>query len=110
MGRNQDPTKGFGFIAPCGVIVPKERVFMGIPNVLTLEFNKDTRQRSTLEHMIWGVPENFFYLSNMFPLKPRDLIMEVTPSGVNKINEGDFINITLWRLTSYEFYIGSPGI
>ena len=110
MGRPWDAAKGFDFSAPCGPIVPKEEVVLGLSDVLTLELNRDTRQRSTLEHMIWGVPETLSYLSNLFRLKPGDLIMMGTPAGVDKLEEGDFVNITCGSLPPCQFYIGSPEI
>ena len=39
--------------------------------------------------MIWKVPEMISYLSGLFTLRPGDLILSGTPSGVGAVNRGD---------------------
>ena len=42
-----------------------------------------------LNQMIWKVPEMISYLSGLFELKPGDLILSGTPSGVGAVKRGD---------------------
>ena len=56
---------------------------------MELTVNGETRQSVRLEHMIWKVPEIIRELSKSFQLKPGDLIMTGTPSGVGPVVPGD---------------------
>jgi fumarylpyruvate hydrolase len=42
--------------------------------------------------MIWKVPEMISYLSGLFELKPGDLILSGTPSGVGPVSKGDALH------------------
>ena len=42
--------------------------------------------------MIWKVPEMIGYLSGLFELKPGDLILTGTPSGVGPVRRGDALH------------------
>ena len=48
---------------------------------LTLEVNSKPRQDSTIDKMIWNVPETIAYISQYFELQPGDIIMTGTPEG-----------------------------
>jgi fumarylpyruvate hydrolase len=49
---------------------------------ITLDVNGARRQEGDLNQMIWKVSEMIAVLSEYFMLRPRDLIMTGTPSGV----------------------------
>ena len=56
---------------------------------LTLNVNGKPRQDSTIDKMIWNVPETIAYISRYFELLPGDIIMTGTPEGVAAIVKGD---------------------
>ena len=56
---------------------------------LTLDVNGERRQDSTIDKMIWNVPETISYISRYFELLPGDLIMTGTPEGVAAVVKGD---------------------
>ena len=51
--------------------------------------NGQRKQTGDLNQMIWKVPEMISYLSGLFTLRPGDLILSGTPSGVGAVNRGD---------------------
>jgi len=98
--------KGFDFSAPCGPLVPKEDVSL-MPNTkILLSVNGELRQNSTLDRMIWTIPEIISILSMYFKLKPGDLIFTGTPAGVSDIEKGDHVNIQCGDLPACEFVVG----
>ena len=54
-----------------------------------MKINGETRQEGDLNQMIWKVPEMITYLSRLFTLRPGDIIMSGTPSGVGPVVRGD---------------------
>ena len=48
------------------------------------------------------------YLSTYFRLKPGDLIMTGTPSGVDDLHIGDYVEIACGNLPKCTFTIGDP--
>lgn len=105
--RPWDAAKGFDFSAPCGPIVPKDQVEqLGGSTELKLELNGSVKQQTTLNRMIWSVPETVSYLSRFFRLKPGDLIFTGTPSGVGEVTVGDLIKVMCGDLPPCQFYIG----
>ena len=57
-----------------------------------LKVNEETRQTGDLDQMIWKVPEMISYLSGLFELKPGDVIVSGTPSGVGAVKKGDVLH------------------
>ena len=51
--------------------------------------NGETKQDSTLDLMVWKVPEIIAHLSGFYHLGPGDLIMTGTPEGVGPVRPGD---------------------
>ena len=49
------------------------------------------RQEGNLNQLIWKVPEIISYVSGYFTLKPGDLIMTGTPSGVAAVERGSVL-------------------
>ena len=58
---------------------------------ITLDVNGARRQEGDLNQMIWKVPEMIAVLSEYFTLRPGDLIMTGTPSGVGAVQRGDVL-------------------
>ncbi|MEQ9640636.1 MAG: fumarylacetoacetate hydrolase family protein [Alphaproteobacteria bacterium] len=88
-GRPWDIGKGFDRGAPIGTIQPVSAIGHPENNRIWLEVNGEIRQDSTVDHMIWNVPETISYLSGLFELAPGDLIYSGTPEGVGAVQAGD---------------------
>jgi fumarylpyruvate hydrolase len=89
LGRPWDVAKSFEHSAPCGPVVPVSRIGHPSEGAITLDVNGVRRQEGDLNQMIWKVPEMIAILSEYFTLKPGDLIMTGTPSGVGAVQRGD---------------------
>ena len=90
LGRPWEIGKAFDYAAPCSGL--KRVADMGHPAAkarLTLTVNGDVRQDSTIDKMIWNVPETIAYISRYFELLPGDIIMTGTPEGVAAVVKGD---------------------
>lgn len=89
LGRPWEIGKAFERSAPCGPLVPADRVGPLTQGAVTLEVNGELRQKGDVNQMIWKIPEMISYLSDYFTLAPGDLIMSGTPAGVGAVNKGD---------------------
>lgn len=90
LGRPWEIGKAFDCAAPCSGL--KRVADMGHPAAkarLTLSVNGQSRQDSTIDKMIWNVPETIAYISRYFELLPGDIIMTGTPEGVAAVEKGD---------------------
>jgi len=87
-GRPWELGKAFDASAPIG---PLHAVADGghpATGAIWLDVDGVTRQRSTLDQLIWSVPEVIANLSTFFELRPGDLIYTGTPEGVGKVQRG----------------------
>jgi len=89
LGRPWDVAKSFEHSAPCGALVPASRIGHPGEGAITLDVNGVRRQAGDLNQLIWKVPEIVAILSDYFTLRPGDLIMTGTPSGVGAVQRGD---------------------
>lgn len=89
LGRPWEIGKAFEHSAPCGPVVPADRIGHPDSGAIWLKINGETRQEGDLNQMIWKVPEMITYLSRLFTLRPGDIIMSGTPSGVGPVVRGD---------------------
>lgn len=89
MGRPWEIGKSFEASAPCGPLVPAERIGHPAEGAIWLKVNGETRQQGDLNQLIWKVPEMIAYLSELFELAAGDIIMTGTPAGVNAVKRGD---------------------
>lgn len=96
-GRPWDSAKGFDRSAPIGHIhratnsVNQKMIDKTGAITIWLKVNNEKRQDSTIQHMIWNIPEIISQLSNEFELGPGDLIFTGTPAGVGPIVKGDVV-------------------
>ena len=104
--RPWDAAKGFDFSCPLSPIVPKEDVDLQQSTQLSLKVNGEIRQQTTIESMIYSVPEVICHLSRLFWLRKGDLIMTGTPAGVRDVVVGDHISISCGDLLPCDFVIG----
>ncbi len=88
-GLPWDTGKGFDQSAPIGELVPAAEVGELAPRRLSLEVNGQLRQQSTLEQLIWDVPEILYELSKLYALRAGDLVFMGTPAGVSALRPGD---------------------
>lgn len=88
-GLPWDTGKGFDQSAPIGELVPAAEVGELAPRRLSLEVNGQLRQQSTLEQLIWEVPEILHELSKLYALRAGDLVFMGTPAGVSALRPGD---------------------
>ena len=89
LGRPWEIGKAFEHSAPCGPIVPAEKVGQLTRGAVILEVNGEIRQKGDVNQMIWKIPEMISYLSDYFTLAPGDIIMSGTPAGVGAVKRGD---------------------
>jgi fumarylpyruvate hydrolase len=90
-GKPWDMAKGFDHGAPIGELVPVARCGHPDRGVLELRVNGEVRQSTTLDKMIWSVPETIAHLSRLIRLAPGDLIFTGTPEGVAACVRGDVL-------------------
>lgn len=95
-GRPWDLAKGFDHAAPCGAIEPGP---LPPDGAIRLSVNGDIRQDGHLSDMIWNVPQLISILSRFIALKPGDLLMTGTPSGVGPLKRGDKIDASIENLS-----------
>jgi len=92
LGRPWDVAKSFEHSAPCGPVVPASRIGHPSEGAITLDVNGTRRQQGDLNQMIWKAPEMIAILSQYFVLRPGDLLMTGTPSGVGAVQRGDIMH------------------
>ncbi|UHQ19798.1 fumarylacetoacetate hydrolase family protein [Lysobacter sp. KIS68-7] len=88
-GLPWDIGKAFDHSAPIGEIAPAALVGELAPRTLSLMVNGTQRQHSTLDQLIWDVPDILAELSKLFELKAGDLVFMGTPAGVSALQVGD---------------------
>ncbi|MBN9062646.1 MAG: 5-carboxymethyl-2-hydroxymuconate isomerase [Rhizobiales bacterium 65-9] len=89
MSRPWEIAKAFEHSAPMGDIVRAADIGHPDKGAIWLKVNGETKQQGDLNQLIWKTPEIISYLSGLFELRPGDLIMSGTPSGVGAIRRGD---------------------
>ncbi|MDR6991614.1 fumarylacetoacetate hydrolase family protein [Luteimonas sp. 3794] len=88
-GLPWDIAKGFDASAPVGELVPAADVGALASRTLSLDVNGERRQVSTLDQLIWDVPEILHEMSKLFALRAGDLVFMGTPAGVAALQPGD---------------------
>jgi fumarylpyruvate hydrolase len=88
--------KYFDESAPIGPISPSSSSSLSSlehidDKIMSLTVNGEIKQSVQLNEMIWNVPEIITELLKSYDLKPGDLIMTGTPSGVGPVTVGDRI-------------------
>ena len=89
MGRPWEIGKAFDASAPVGPIHRASDIGHPQQAGLWLTVNGETKQRSTVAHLIWSVAETVACLSQFFRLEPGDVIFTGTPEGVGAVKAGD---------------------
>ncbi len=88
-GRPWEVGKAFEQSAPCSELIPVSAIGHPEQGTIWLKVNGEVRQEGDLNQMLWKTAEQISILSRFFELKPGDLIMTGTPSGVGAVKRGD---------------------
>ena len=104
-GRPWEVGKAFEHSAPCTALVPAAAIGHPDGGAIWLEVNGARRQEGDLNQMIWKVPEMIAYLSELFELRPGDLIMSGTPAGVGPVVRGDRLHGHIDRVGELEVLV-----
>jgi len=107
-GRPWDVSKGFDCSGPCGALTAARDVGDLRPVGMKLTVNGEVRQASTLDHMIWSVPDMLSRLSELYELRPGDLLFTGTPAGVGALEVGDVVEAEVEGLEACRFVVGAP--
>jgi 2-keto-4-pentenoate hydratase/2-oxohepta-3-ene-1,7-dioic acid hydratase in catechol pathway len=108
-GLPWDTGKAFDHSAPISSIAPAAQIGDLAPRTLSLTVNGTQRQRSTLDQMIWDVPDVLEALSRLFALKAGDLVFMGTPAGVAALQPGDRFEARLDDVLRLEGVIAPPA-
>jgi fumarylpyruvate hydrolase len=104
-GLPWDTGKGFDHSAPVSELVPVADAGDLASRRLWLRVGGDERQASTLDQMVFAVPEVLHELSKLFALKAGDLVFMGTPAGVAALQRGDRFEAGLDDLVSVAGHI-----
>lgn len=107
-GLPWDTGKSFDEAAPISTLIPASEIGDLAPRTLSLKVNGETRQQSTLDMLIWDVPEILHELSKLYALKAGDLVFMGTPAGVAALQPGDVCEGALDDLLRLECRIAPP--
>jgi fumarylpyruvate hydrolase len=105
-GLPWDMAKGFDASAQVGTLTPASEFGPPAAQAIWLKVNGEPRQHSTLDQMIWPVPEIIAALSGLVTLQPGDLLFTGTPEGVSALVPGDVVTAGIDGLEPLEFRIG----
>ncbi len=87
-GRPWDKGKGFDFSAPITAIQPTSAVGHLDAGRIWFKVNGEVKPNADPRVLIWPVPDSIAYLSQLYTLKPGDLICTGTPVGVGSVQRG----------------------
>jgi fumarylpyruvate hydrolase len=99
--------KSFDASAPCGNLMPVGQSKHLHAGAISLSVNGEQKQSGDIEQMIWNVGEIIVQLSKQVRLRPGDLIMTGTPSGVGPLQIGDHIDARIDGLPALSVTITS---
>jgi 2-keto-4-pentenoate hydratase/2-oxohepta-3-ene-1,7-dioic acid hydratase in catechol pathway len=107
-GLPWDIGKAFDASAPISALLPAAKVGALAPRTLSLRVNGELRQQSTLDQLIWDVPDILHELSKLYALRAGDLIFMGTPAGVAALQPGDVCEGALDDLIRLDCRIAPP--
>jgi fumarylpyruvate hydrolase len=89
MGRPWEMGKSFDQAAPITPLRPASEIGHPAKGAIWVKVNGAIKQQGDISQMIWSVPEQINYLSNLITLQPGDLIFSGTPAGVGPVQRGE---------------------
>ena len=105
--RNWIRGKAFDGAAPMGPVVatPDE-----VPDdaSITLRVNGEVKQESTIDELIFSVPELIEEISTYLTLEPGDVVSTGTPAGVGPFADGDRAEIEIEGIGALEHDVTVP--
>lgn len=107
-GRPWTEAKGFDQSAPIAPIQPVERVGHPTAGSIWLDVNGDRRQRGDLGDMVWSVAEIISTISRSVAIRPGDVILTGTPSGVGPLQVGDHVIAGVEGVAELAFDVVDP--
>lgn len=107
-GLPWDTGKAFDHSAPVSELVPAAEVGNLATRRLSLHVNGVLRQQSTLDQLIWDVPEILHELSKLYRLRAGDLVFMGTPAGVGPLQVGDVYDARLDDLVALHGRVAPP--
>ena len=87
--------KGFDTFCPLGPALRLASRWEPGAGELRCEVNREVRQRSGLDDMIFGVGEVISFISSVMTLHPGDVVLTGTPSGVDELRDGDEVSVEI---------------
>ncbi|MBT5074879.1 MAG: fumarylacetoacetate hydrolase family protein [Kordiimonadaceae bacterium] len=90
-GMPWDPSKGFDMSAPISAIHRVSDIGHPTEGRIWLSVNGDVKQDGNINQMIAKVNQIISKLSELYVLKPGDLIYTGTPSGIGPVVPGDIM-------------------
>ncbi|MFB6165686.1 MAG: fumarylacetoacetate hydrolase family protein [Haloarculaceae archaeon] len=86
--------KTFDDAAPMGPVLatPEE-----VPDDATIEVrvNGETRQSSSIDNLLFSIPELIEEITSYLTLEPGDVILTGTPAGVGPVSDGDTVEVEI---------------
>jgi 2-keto-4-pentenoate hydratase/2-oxohepta-3-ene-1,7-dioic acid hydratase in catechol pathway len=99
--------KAFDNAAPMGPVLatPDE-----VPDDarVRLRVNGETRQDSTLSHLVFPIPELIAEITRYMTLEPGDVIATGTPEGVGPVEDGDRVEVEIEGVGTLEHGVRQP--
>ena len=108
LGYPWETGKGFDYSAPISSIYPVSKVGKIDRGRIALSVNGELRQDSDISNMIWKSHEIISELSQLFLLRPGDLIYTGTPAGVGAVVPGDKLVASIEELGELGIEIIDP--
>jgi 2-keto-4-pentenoate hydratase/2-oxohepta-3-ene-1,7-dioic acid hydratase in catechol pathway len=99
--------KAFDNAAPLGPVLATPD---HVPDDASIELrrNGETRQSSTLERLIFPVPELVAEITNYMTLEPADVIATGTPEGVGELSDGDEVTVEIEGVGRLSHTVSQP--
>jgi len=101
--------KGFDQSAPVAALRPASRIGHPDQGRIWLSVDGELRQDGDLSHMMWNVAQIIAVISRSVALRPGDLILTGTPSGVGPLQVGQHVTAGIDGIAQLEVEIELPA-
>ncbi len=99
--------KAFDNAAPLGPVVADPEHVPDDADV-ELRLNGEVRQSSSIDHLIFSVPELIAEISTYLTLEPGDVIATGTPEGVGALSDADVVEVTVEGVGTLRHSVADP--
>ena len=93
--------KAFDNSAPMGPVLASPDALPDNADIC-LRVNGEVKQDSSLEHLIFSIPELIAEITALLTLEPGDVIATGTPAGVGPLNDGDVVEVEIGGVGTLE--------